>query len=217
MGADDTFLLMILPFRHVDRDAESLTNLNCTVGPNSDLSIIAPLSGSRLRFQPLTRTTTMGVFKSDTVIHVTQSELDRALGALRTLGLIGDDGLSSREFRFPSYPDLVCFPTRFPGSLTMLGPCAPYLPEAESVQAKPEDEVAEAVPVLSAAKISEQYTTGLPYPCKNCGTINRPEGKKRFYAVVRARNVGVFEGWSVICRFTRQATQYLLGKMSCLW
>ena len=33
------------------------------------------------------------------------------------------------------------------------------------------------------------------YPCWSCGEMNRPQGRKRWYAVTCGLEVGVFEGW----------------------
>jgi hypothetical protein len=39
--------------------------------------------------------------KTDTVVNLTASEMDRVLGALRVLEIIADDAMKSRECRSP--------------------------------------------------------------------------------------------------------------------
>jgi hypothetical protein len=39
--------------------------------------------------------------KTDTVVNITAAKMERALGALRVLGIIGDDAMKSRECRSP--------------------------------------------------------------------------------------------------------------------
>ena len=40
-----------------------------------------------------------------------------------------------------------------------------------------------------------EFTTGVPYPCWSCKAINKPVDPKRWYAVIRGVQVGVFEDW----------------------
>jgi hypothetical protein len=86
--------------------------------------------------------------------------------------------------------------------MTILGPHTPY-PNgssdagtflAETVPA-PEETVPGPSDLDNYSGPTAPATSGVPYPCRTCKTINYPVGQKRWYAVIRGLNVGVFKGW----------------------
>ena len=81
--------------------------------------------------------------------------------------------------------------------MTILGPRTPYPTNASAETNAP----AGTVPPPSSDDLDNysgpvaDFTSGTPYPCRSCKTLNRPVDPKRWYAVIRGLNVGVFEGW----------------------
>jgi hypothetical protein len=63
-------------------------------------------AGRELNRNPTTSPTNMSFpVKTDSVVNVSASEMERALGALRVLQIIGDDAMKSRECRSPDLFD----------------------------------------------------------------------------------------------------------------
>lgn len=77
----------------------------------------------------------------------------------------------------------------------MLGPNAPLSSARALTPPLPMNPCFEDGNVDSIQGPLATHTTSLPYPCRACGVINRPVERKRYYAVICGREVGVFENW----------------------
>jgi hypothetical protein len=80
------------------------------------------------------------------------------------------------------------------GPLIILGPNVPY---GDRVLPPPAVHPGGDASLHNYIGPKTEFTTGVPYPCWNYKTMNKPVDPKRWYAVICGLQVGVFEDWSV--------------------
>jgi hypothetical protein len=124
-----------------------------------------------------------------TLLHFSQSDLDQALGALRTLGLLDEHPRNSKCLIDLGFKDDNRPAT---GPLIILGPNVPF---GERVLPPTAVHPGGDASLDNYSGPKTEVTTGVPYPCRNCKAMNYPVDPKRWYAVIRGLQVGVFEEW----------------------
>jgi hypothetical protein len=139
---------------------------------------------------------------------------------------------------FDTYPFMSCLFFFYSGSIVVLGPGVPCTISPTTVIATHDDklELLWHPPGTSdtetftydpatdpdaeldnypATEPLDEFTSGLPYPCRKCGAINRPRVQKLWYAVLAGHRTGVVYGQYVFSLSSIVSSDTWLLVMPC--